>query len=242
MSQQSVRMNISPGERGFSSLWLVCKCWIWHLHLCVISSGYQFQISSLCWHHCCLILPCIYVYLEHLAALCCAIVSKCAVLMAAKSFPCDFPCFCYGFSESKSFFRVILCTSSAYTTITEPVKERVRGTDRDRDSCSGRNAMSCLWIKKELRYSSFQLLSLRVPVCIIPLEGSAQHPTSFTLIYCCIIWITEPSNALIYVLAVSFVSCVQLTAVHLNKQHIACVACQPSLRLLAQMYSLWLTN
>lgn len=159
--------------------------------------------------------------------------------MAAKSFPCDFPCFCYGFSERKSFFRVILCTSSAYTTVTELVKERVRGTDRD--SCSGRNVMSCLWIKKELRYSSFQLLSLSIPVCIISLEGSAEHSTSFTLIYCCIIWITEPSNALIYVLAVSFVSCVQLISIHLNKQHIAYVACRPSVWL-AQMYSLWLTN
>lgn len=76
MSQQSVRMNISPGQRGFSSLWLACKCWIWHLHLSVISSGYQFQISSLFWHLCTSILPCVYVYLEHLAVLSCAIVSQ----------------------------------------------------------------------------------------------------------------------------------------------------------------------
>lgn len=85
--QQSVRMKISPGQRGFSSLWFACKCWIWHLHLSVISSGYHFQISSLYWHLCSSILPCVYVYLEHLAVLSCAIVSQNARFDGSEIFP-----------------------------------------------------------------------------------------------------------------------------------------------------------
>lgn len=72
---------------GFSSLWLACKCWIWHLHLSVISSGYQLQISSFCCHLSRVILLSVYVYLEHLASLHCAIVSQNAWFDGSKIFP-----------------------------------------------------------------------------------------------------------------------------------------------------------
>lgn len=102
------------GKEDFPHYDFACKFWIWHLHLSVISSGYQFQISSLCWQLCCIVLTWVYVYLEHLASLHCAIVSQNAWFGSGEIFPLWFSMYyVMAFAKSKLFFQVILCTSSA---------------------------------------------------------------------------------------------------------------------------------